>query len=126
MKQYIDSVKNQLIFADRLKVTDTLTTNVTLGKTSSGIGMTRWGAKQLVNTVVQPRKGCADDCKTIDFVRKYDLSVSGNLPTTPEEFVILKNELKQFFQDIDTLVAAGAMEGVKPSIATTFENVVVP
>lgn len=123
MKQYIDSINGQLIFADRLKVTDILSTNVNLGKTSTGVGMVRWGAKQLVNTVVQPKKGCSDDCKTVDFVRKYDLSVSGNLPSTPEELLALKNELKQFFKDIETLVEAGAMEGVKPSIATTFQNV---
>lgn len=119
MKKYIDLVNGQLVFADLLKVTDTLAPFVNISKTRDGIGIVRWGAKQLVNTrKMQP--GCEDSCKSSPFVRKYDFSCTGDLPQTPEEVLLVKKELKQFFADLDLLVQSGAINGVKPSIALEF------
>lgn len=119
MKQYIDLVKGQLVFADLLKVTDTFAPQVTVGRTKQGANMVRWSAKQLVNIRLGV-PGCADTCLTTPFVRKYEFSCTGDLPETPEQLSQLKKELKQFMADIDVLVQSGAMQGVKPSVATTF------
>lgn len=124
MKQYIDLVKGQLVFADLLHVTNTFAPIVSLSRTQKGIDIVRWGAKQLVNTrLSQP--GCDDGCLTTPFVRKYDFSTTGQLPATPEELAAMKAELKQFFADLEVLIDSGATQGVKPSVATTFPVVSV-
>ena len=119
MKQYIDLVKGQLVFADLLHVTNTFAPVISLSRTQKGIDIVRWSAKQLVNTrLSQP--GCDDGCLTTPFVRKYDFSATGQLPATPEELAAMKAELKQFFADLEVLITSGALQGVKPSVATTF------
>ena len=119
MKQYIDLVKGQLVYADLLHVTNTFSPVVNLSRTQKGVNLVRWGAKQLVNVRLgQP--GCDDGCLTTPFVRKYEFSATGQLPETPAELAILKAEVKQFFADLNVLVEAGALQGVKPSVATTF------
>lgn len=121
MKQYIDLVKGQLVFADLLHVTNTFAPVVSLSRTQKGIDIVRWSAKQLVNTrLSQP--GCDDGCLTTPFVRKYDFSATGQLPATPAELATMKAELKQFFADLEVLITSGALQGVKPSVATTFPS----
>lgn len=119
MKQYIDLVKGQLVFADLLHVTDTFSPTVNLSRTQKGVDLVRWSAKQLVNTRLK-QPGCDDGCLTTPFVRKYDFSATGQLPTTTVELDLMKAELKQFFADLEIMISAGALYGVKPSLATTF------
>lgn len=122
MKQYIDLVKGQLVYADLLHVTNTFSPVVTLSRTQKGVDLVRWSAKQLVNTRLK-QPGCDDGCLTTPFVRKYDFSATGQLPTSPEELAAMKLELKQFFADLNVLITSGALQGVKPSLATTFVDV---
>lgn len=119
MKQYIDLVKGQLVYADLLHVTDTFAPYVNLSRTSNGIDIVRWGAKQLVNTRMG-KPGCDDQCLTVPLVRKYEFSCTGNLPTDAAGIALIKQEIAQFMADIDVIVGAGAINGVKPSLALTF------
>lgn len=121
-KQYIDLKNGQLVFADPLKVTDTFSPLVTTTSSKNGVGIVRWGAKQLINTRMgQP--GCEDKCNTFPFARRYDLSVSGNLPQSEAEALILKAELQQFMADINVLIASKIQYGIKPSVSTTFPDI---
>lgn len=122
MKQYIDLVKGQLVYADLLHITDTFAPFVTHSKTSNGIGVVRWGAKQLVNTQMK-KQGCEDSCLTTPFVRKYEFSCTGNAPQTADEVALLKKELAQFFTDLEVLINASIINGVKPSLSLTFPAV---
>lgn len=122
MKQYIDLVKGQLVYADLLHITDTFSPYVTHSKTNNGIGVVRWGAKQLVNTQMK-KPGCDDGCLTTPFVRKYDFSCTGNAPQTAEEVALLKKELAQFFADLNVLIDSNIINGVKPSLSLEFPAV---
>lgn len=124
MKQFIDLVNGQLVFADPLKVTNTFAPTVNVRKTNNGHNVVRWGARQLVN-VRLGAPGCDDKCATSPFVRKFELQASHNLPTTQVEADAILAEWKQFSADVQVLITSKIYYGVKPSTGTLFPDVSV-
>lgn len=121
-KQFIDLVNGQLVFADPLKVTDSLAPTVNVKKTASGINVVRWGVRQLVNSRLGT-PGCADNCLTKPFARRYEFQASSNLPTTEAEAAEILKELKQFIADVEVLITNKIYYGAKPTTGTTFPDV---